>query len=68
MHEKENKFIQKLIDTKAQVTVYLINGIKLSGVITAGNHSAKVKDTFEDFTGPQIISLLYTSPSQRARG
>ena len=39
MHEQENKFIQKLIETKAQVTVFLINGIKLSGVITAMDES-----------------------------
>lgn len=39
MHEQEDKFIQKLIDTKAQLTVFLINGIKLSGVITAMDKS-----------------------------
>ncbi len=39
MHEKENKFIIKLIETKAQVTVFLINGIKLSGVITDNDES-----------------------------
>ena len=39
MHEQENKFIKKLIDTKAQVTVFLINGIKLSGVITENDES-----------------------------
>ncbi|OUU16014.1 MAG: RNA chaperone Hfq [Crocinitomicaceae bacterium TMED45] len=39
MHEKENKFIIKLIETKAQVTVFLINGIKLSGVITENDES-----------------------------
>ncbi len=39
MHEQENKFITKLIDTKAQVTVFLINGIKLSGVITENDES-----------------------------
>ena len=39
MHEQENKFIKKLIDTKAQLTVFLINGIKLSGVITENDES-----------------------------
>jgi host factor-I protein len=39
MHEQENKFIQKLIDTKAQLTIFLINGIKLGGVITAMDES-----------------------------
>jgi host factor-I protein len=39
MHENENKFIIKLIETKAQVTVFLINGIKLSGVITENDES-----------------------------
>jgi host factor-I protein len=39
MHEQEDKFIQKLIDTKSQLTVFLINGIKLSGVITAMDES-----------------------------
>ena len=39
MHEQEDKFIQKLIDTTAQVTVFLINGIKLSGAITAMDES-----------------------------
>ena len=34
MHEKENKFIETLVENKSQVTVFLINGIKLSGVIT----------------------------------
>lgn len=39
MHEQEEKFIQKLIDTQSQLTVFLINGIKLSGVITATDES-----------------------------
>ena len=39
MHEKENKFIETLINSKSQVTVFLINGIKLSGVITAMDES-----------------------------
>ncbi len=39
MHEQEDKFIQKLIDTQSQLTVFLINGIKLSGVITAMDES-----------------------------
>jgi len=33
--QEENNFIQILIDTSAEVTVFLINGIKLNGVITA---------------------------------
>ena len=39
MHEQEDKFIKKLIDTQSQLTVFLINGIKLSGVITATDES-----------------------------
>jgi len=39
MHEKENNFIEVLIEKKSQVTVFLINGIKLSGVITASDNS-----------------------------
>lgn len=39
MHEQEDKFIKKLLDSKSQVTVFLINGIKLSGVITAMDES-----------------------------
>ena len=37
MHEQENNFIEVLIEKKSQVTVFLINGIKLSGVITASD-------------------------------
>ena len=37
----------------------------LSGVFTGGNHGGKVKDPFDDFSGPQNICLLYTSPSPR---
>ena len=49
----------------------------LSGVLTGGNHAGRVKDPFEDFSGPQNIGhlfitfkacLLYTSPSPRDRG
>ena len=41
----------------------------LSGVFTGGNHGGKVKDPFDDFSGPQNIGcLLYTSPSPRDRG
>tara|TARA_B100001057_G_scaffold456366_1_gene503693 strand:- start:635 stop:841 length:207 start_codon:yes stop_codon:yes gene_type:complete len=39
MHEQENNFIEVLIEKKSQVTVFLINGIKLSGVITASDES-----------------------------
>ncbi len=31
----------------------------LSGVITGGNHAGKVKDPFEDFSGPQNIGHLF---------
>jgi len=31
----------------------------LSGVITGGNHGGKVKDPFDDFTGPQNIGHLF---------
>ena len=31
----------------------------LSGVITGGNHAGRVKDPFEDFTGPQNIGHLF---------
>jgi host factor-I protein len=35
MKDNETKFIQTLIDGKAQVTIFLINGVKLSGEITS---------------------------------
>ena len=35
MKYNETKFIQTLIDGKAQVTIFLINGVKLSGEITS---------------------------------
>ncbi len=31
----------------------------LSGVITGGNHGGKVKDPFDDFTGPQNVGHLF---------
>jgi len=31
----------------------------LSGVFTGGNHGGKVKDPFDDFTGPQNIGHLF---------
>ena len=31
----------------------------LSGVLTGGNHSGKVKDRFDDFSGPQNIGHLF---------
>ena len=31
----------------------------LSGVLTGGNHSGRVRDPFEDFTGPQNIGHLF---------
>ena len=31
----------------------------LSGVFTGGNHAGKVKDPFNDFTGPQNIGHLF---------
>jgi len=31
----------------------------LSGVFTGGNHAGKVKDPFDDFTGPQNIGHLF---------
>jgi len=31
----------------------------LSGVITGGNHAGKVKDPFDDFSGPQNIGHLF---------
>ncbi|MDC3036741.1 Ldh family oxidoreductase [Candidatus Pelagibacter sp.] len=31
----------------------------LSGVLTGGNHGGKVKDPFEDFTGPQNVGHLF---------
>ena len=33
----------------------------LSGVVTGGNHAGKVKDPFDDFTGPQNIGHLFIS-------
>ena len=35
MNENEAKFIKKLIDNNSQVTIFLINGVKLSGEITS---------------------------------
>ena len=35
MNENEEKFIQNLIDGGLQVTIFLINGVKLSGSITS---------------------------------
>ena len=31
----------------------------LSGVVTGGNHAGKVKDPFDDFSGPQNIGHLF---------
>ena len=31
----------------------------LSGVLTGGNHAGRVKDPFEDFSGPQNIGHLF---------
>ena len=31
----------------------------LSGVFTGGNHGGKVKDPFDDFSGPQNIGHLF---------
>jgi len=31
----------------------------LSGVITGGNHAGRVKDPFDDFSGPQNIGHLF---------
>ena len=31
----------------------------LSGVLTGGNHAGKVKDPFDDFTGPQNVGHLF---------
>ena len=31
----------------------------LSGVLTGGNHAGRVKDPFDDFTGPQNIGHLF---------
>ena len=31
----------------------------LSGVLTGGNHGGKVKDPFDDFSGPQNIGHLF---------
>ena len=31
----------------------------LSGVLTGGNHAGKVKDPFDDFSGPQNLSLIH---------
>ena len=30
----------------------------LSGVLTGGNHAGRVKDPFDDFTGPQILAIF----------
>ena len=35
MNENEEKFIQNLIAGGLQVTIFLINGVKLSGAITS---------------------------------
>lgn len=39
MKDNEAKFIQTLIDGNAQVTIFLINGVKLSGEITSVDDS-----------------------------
>lgn len=39
MNENEEKFIQNLIDGGLQVTIFLINGVKLSGAITSVDDS-----------------------------
>ena len=31
----------------------------MSGVLTGGNHAGRVKDPFDDFTGPQNIGHLF---------
>ena len=31
----------------------------LSGVLTGGNHAGRVKDPFDDFSGPQNIGHLF---------
>jgi Malate/L-lactate dehydrogenases len=31
----------------------------LSGVLTGGNHAGKVKDPFDDFSGPQNVGHLF---------
>ena len=33
----------------------------LSGVLTGGNHAGKVKDPFDDFSGPQNIGHLFVT-------
>ena len=35
MNDNETKFIKTLIDNNSQVTIFLINGVKLSGEITS---------------------------------
>jgi host factor-I protein len=37
MKDNETNFIQTLIDGNAQVTIFLINGVKLSGEITSSD-------------------------------
>ena len=32
----------------------------LSGVLTGGNHAGRVKDPFDDFSGPQML-VIYLS-------
>ena len=34
----------------------------LSGVLTGGNHAGRVKDPFDDFSGPQNIGHLFIVP------
>ena len=39
MHEKENKFIETLVEGKSPVNSFLINGIKLSGIIARSDET-----------------------------
>ena len=44
MNDNETNFIKKLIDKNAQVTIFLINGVKLSGEITSvDDHTLNLK-------------------------
>ena len=39
--------------------VYVSQDINLTGVLTGANHAGKVKDPFDDFTGPQNVGHLF---------
>tara|TARA_X000001036_G_C20673686_1_gene803364 strand:+ start:1642 stop:2649 length:1008 start_codon:yes stop_codon:yes gene_type:complete len=55
---------QALLGTQLPIADFKGSGLAwmvdiLSGVLTGGNHGGKVKDPFDDFTGPQNVGHLF---------